>query len=60
MSDQQFRAFLDLLMCSDPWPVAGDDGEHCHEILTDLADDESYKRGFSTWIDAFHSFKLAR
>ena len=52
MSDAQFRTFLDLLMVSDPWPL-----EYGKESMDDLADDESRKRGFSDWIEAYHQFE---
>ncbi len=55
MTDAQFRAFLDLMMCSDPWPVEPDDmGTHDHMIC--LADMESAKRGYGDWIEAYHDF----
>ena len=51
MNDKQYRAFLNLLMCSDPWPTpdAAED-----ETLKDFADAEAVKRGYSDWIVAFH------
>ena len=52
MNDDQFRAFLILMMCSDPWPV--DDGEN-QVIIENLADYEAVKRGFGCWIDAYHA-----
>lgn len=53
MNDKEFRAFLDLMMCSDPWP--GD--AHNHTIMLSLANKEAKKRRFDNWITAFHSFK---
>ena len=53
MRDTQFRDFMDLLMCSDPWPVL--DGTQ--DSLIELADEESKKRGYENWIVAFHEFK---
>lgn len=58
MTDREFRAFLDLLMCSDPWPITGEDGEHANEILLELADSEAQLRHFDNWVVAFHEFKL--
>lgn len=52
MDHKEFRAFLNLLMCSDPWPT--DDEEQ--QILTDLADEQSRNRGFENWIVAYHEF----
>ncbi len=49
MNDDQFIAFLELLMVSDPWPM-----QWGHELLTDQADDEARKRGFCDWIEAYH------
>ena len=53
MNDLQFRAFLDLLMCSDPWPP------HVNQsVLNQYADEEAVKRGHRNgWIDAYHSYK---
>ena len=72
MDNFQFRAFLDLLMCSDPWPVSQlkpgggrvlkngkrvvDEGNH--KTMTDLADEEAKQRGYDNWIVAFHEFKV--
>jgi len=60
MTDREFRAFLDLLMCSDPWPVDGgghaDVGDGGQSVLEALADRESGKRGFGEWIEAYHDF----
>jgi hypothetical protein len=50
MNDQELRALLDLLMCSDPYPTC-DRGE---EILKALARRESINRGYDGWIDAYH------
>jgi len=54
MKDNEFRAFLDLLMCSDPWPVTGDEGVG-QSVLTMLADKEAKNRGFENWVVAYHS-----
>ena len=50
MNDAEYRAFLDLLMCSDPYPCQGE------EILKNLADHEARKRDFEDWIAAYHFF----
>jgi hypothetical protein len=55
MNNMEFRAFLDLLMCCDPWPVpadsqAFDTQKQMHDVANRLADD----RGYSDWIDAYH------
>lgn len=51
MTDNQFIAFMELLMCSDPWPL-----HWGHGLLNDLADEQARARGFSDWIAAYHEF----
>ena len=51
MTNRQYRAFLDLLMVADPWPV---EDEENHQIMIDMANDEAEKRGYTDWIDAYH------
>lgn len=53
MNDEELRAFLNLLMISDPWPLS----ENEQNILDEFAQRESKKRGYKDWIDAFHAFK---
>lgn len=60
MSDEEFLAFMDLLMCSDPWPIKGEDGVHAQEILNGLADGEARRRGIDNWIVAYHEAGPAR
>lgn len=52
IEDDQFRAFLVLLMCSDPMPI--EDNEH--RLVKDMANDLSVKRGFKDWVEAYHEF----
>jgi len=52
MNDRQFRKFLDLLMCCDPYPVTDDPDNHF--VMTSLATSEALKRGYDDWIDAYH------
>lgn len=52
MNDQTLRALLDLLMCSDPWPVVPENGSQ--RLLIAYADDEARKRGFTDWVGAYH------
>jgi hypothetical protein len=55
MNDEQFRAFLDLIMCSDPWPVFdywGARDDKSLALLRNLATDLARKRGYADWIDA--------
>ncbi len=57
MSDNEFKAFMTLLMCSDPWPVP-DQGEGDGEaVLKELAEQEAVKRGYTDWISAYHHFR---
>jgi len=51
MEDYEYRAFLDLMMCSDPWPVPDNVGQ---QLLEAFADDQAKKRGFDNWIEAYH------
>jgi hypothetical protein len=53
VNDFAFRALLNLVMCSDPSPVSPDDDK----AIRDCLDEESKRRGFSDWIDAYHRFK---
>lgn len=55
MTNQEFRALLDLFMCSDPWPV-DDKGEN-QTYVENLANRESESRGYQDWIEAYHEFK---
>ena len=57
MDDRQFRAFMDLLMCSDPYPVTDQGSGTGENDLLRLANAESIKRGFSAWQEAYHEFK---
>ena len=52
MNDVEYRAFLDLLMCSDPWPVVPGDGNQ--DILIAFADREAENRGYENWVVAYH------
>jgi len=67
LSDDQFRALLNLFMASDPWPIVNkgekkiargiqDSGEE--EELQALLTDESHSRGYAHWTDAFHNFTV--
>lgn len=50
MDSFEFRALLDLLMCSDPYPA--DAGE---DTIKFFANRISLDYGFSDWIDAYHN-----
>ena len=57
----EFRCFLDLLMCSDPWPMSYDDlyeNRNTQEILIDYADQEARTRGYADWIAAYHQMEV--
>ena len=61
MEDIEFRSFIDLLMCSDPWPLSWDDlysGRNTQEILNDFADREARDRGYADWIAAHHQMEV--
>ncbi len=51
MKTEQFRAFLTLLVCSDPWPTDGE-GKY---LLETWADEEARKHGYGDWIEAYHA-----
>lgn len=52
MDDNEYRAFLDLMMRLDPYPVPnGIEGE---KLLLNFASNEAVKRGYSGWIEAYH------
>ncbi len=53
MTDAQFSSFLNLMMCSDPWPITDVENDH----LTCFADMEAAKRGYGDWIEAYHAFR---
>ena len=53
MSDKEFRAVLDWMMCSDPFPCP-----EWQETVVGWIERESQSRGFDGWIDAYH--KAAR
>jgi hypothetical protein len=49
MTRIEFRAFLSLLMCADPWPAGNED----HEIIVAWADKRAQEFGFANWITAY-------
>jgi len=51
MNKEQLKYFLELLMCSDPWPL---EDNVSNDILQSFADEESKRHGFADWIEAFH------
>lgn len=55
LTDAQFKAFLALWMCSDPYP--GQESEH--EALEGMLNGESIARGYDSWVTAYHEFDTA-
>jgi hypothetical protein len=49
MTDNQFKAILALLMCSDPWPIEGAN----QAIVEAWANEEAVRRGYLSWFDAY-------
>ena len=55
MDSMEYRVFLNLLMCSDPWPVHNErGGETGQETMQSLANRIALDYGFTDWIDAYH------
>lgn len=52
MSNHVFRALLDLVMVSDPWPLV-----YGNDLICALLDEEARKRGFDDWIHAYHKME---
>lgn len=50
MNDIEYRHFLNLIMCSDPYPCKGESD------MKNLANKEAIKRGYENWIIAYHEF----
>ena len=53
MSEEQYRVLMDLVMCSDPWPLS----DKARGVVTDLMDEEAEARGYETWTDAYHALE---
>ena len=49
MDDAHYRALLDLIMASDPWPDGVD-----QDAAIALADEEAKLRGLNSWVVAYH------
>lgn len=54
ISDDAYRVLLDLYMVADPWPLT----DEANGIMFAFMDAEAHKRGFDTWVDAYHEFKV--
>lgn len=57
MTNRQFRALLNLFMCSDPWPVEGEFWEEERDEIEELLNQEAQKRGFESWVGAYNGCK---
>ncbi len=58
MNNIEYRAFLDLMMCSDPWPVAETpQGLDTQRLMVDVANRLANDRGYRDWIDAYYHHK---
>ncbi len=55
MSRGEFRAFLDLLMCADPYPDSNTENE---EVMRRFANMHARGYGYEDWIDAYHRFTV--
>ena len=53
MSKTTFKAFCEMLMCADPWPVP-ESSFDTERVLKDWADIEARRQGYTDWIDAYH------
>uniref|UniRef100_A0A6H1ZA09 Uncharacterized protein n=1 Tax=viral metagenome TaxID=1070528 RepID=A0A6H1ZA09_9ZZZZ len=53
MTGDQFKALLDLIMCSDPWPT----DKNNQKTIEQLANEEADKRNYNDWIEAYHHFE---
>ena len=60
MDDITFRAFMDLLMCFDPWPVKDTGILNTQKVLVLFAEKQARKRGYEGWIDAYHRLDLEK
>jgi hypothetical protein len=58
-TEQEFRALLDLFMCSDPWPLDGIEGDDSHAVIEGYLDRVARDgHGASGWIDAYHDKRI--
>lgn len=52
MDDDEYKAFLALLVCSDPLPIKGL-SLLTRQMLAIFANKEARARGYKTWVDAY-------
>jgi len=61
MNDMEYRAFLDLMMCSDPWPVNANSQQFdTRQQMIDVANRLAKDRGYTDWLDAYHGDNKAK
>lgn len=51
MTGHEFKAFLSLLIVSDPWPLSPEK----QALLIAFANDQAKMRGYDSWIAAYHA-----
>ena len=49
MTENELKAFAELLMVSDPWPI-----NHGQDLISDFVDEAARAHGYDDWIDAYH------
>ena len=55
MSNEEFRAFLELFFVSDPWPLT----EDLRKVIELKLNEEATYRGYNNWVAAYHSLVWA-
>ena len=53
VADDAFRVLLDWYMLADPWPLS----DRAHGMMFGFLTAEANKRGYETWVDAYHDFQ---
>jgi len=56
VTHEEFRALLDWFMCSDPWPIEGEDGQKAQREIETLLDRYAQHENYPSWIEAYHEF----
>lgn len=54
LTAKEFHALLHMTMASDPNPA----GEAVDEVVRNLLEKESQRRGYDSWYVAFHEFEV--
>jgi len=55
--DYEFKAILELMMCSDPFPLEGGSNGSKYLYVTGYLNYISEQMGYKDWIDAYHKIK---